>query len=160
KLSRGRCAARTRNIGAQPHLNAICAYFPSPSERAAFMGKNPVSGSEAQREGKAIEPVSAFVLKTIADPYAGRISLFRVYSGVLKQDMTPLNVTRGSAERLGPLTLMQGKTPVSIPEIRAGDMGAVAKLKDTRTGDTLSDKDHPIAYEPVHFPTPAISFAI
>lgn len=154
------CAAGARNIGAQPILNAIGAYFPSPAERGPFVGKNPVSGTETQREGKTIEPASAFVFKTIADPYAGRISLFRVYSGVLKQDLSLLNVVRGSTERLGPLTLMQGKTPVNVPEIRAGDIGAVAKLKDTRTGDTLSDKDHPIAYEPVHFPTPAISFAI
>lgn len=154
------CAAGARNIGAQPILNAIAAYFPSPAERGPYKGKNPVSGTETQREGKPIEPPSAFVFKTIADPYAGRISLFRVYSGVFKQDLSLLNVARGSTERLGPLTLMQGKTAVPIPELRPGDLGAVAKLKDTRTGDTLADKDHPIAYEPVHFPTPAISFAI
>jgi elongation factor G len=154
------CAAGSHNIGAQPILNAISAYLPSPAERGPFKGKNPVSGAEAERVGKAIEPPSAFVFKTIADPYAGRISLFRVYSGTLKPDMTLTNVGRGSTEKLGPIQLLQGRTGTTVVELRAGDIGAVAKLKDTRSGDTLCDKDHLIAYEPVHFPTPAISFAI
>jgi elongation factor G len=154
------CAAGARNVGAQPLLTAMATYLPSPAERGPYPGKNPVSGAEASREGKEIEPPSAFVFKTIADPYSGRISLFRVYSGTLKPDQTLMNAERGAAEKLGQISLMQGKTPASVPELHAGDIGAVAKLKDTRTGDTLADKDHPIAYEPVHFPTPAISFAI
>ena len=154
------CSAGARNIGAQPILNAISAYFPSPAERGPYAGKNPVSGAEANRQGTVSEPPAAFVFKTIADPYAGRISLFRVYSGIFKQDMNLLNVVRESTERLGPVTLLQGKTPVQVPEVRAGDMAAVAKLKDTKTGDTLAEKEHPVAFETVHFPSPAISFAI
>jgi len=103
---------------------------------------------------------TAFVFKTIADPYAGRISLFRVYSGVLKQDLTLVNERRETSERLGPVTLLQGRTPIQVPEIRAGDIGAVAKLKETRTGDTLAEKEHPVVFDPVTFPVPAISFAI
>src|SRR5262245_51637563 len=154
------CAAGARNIGAQPILSAVAAYLPSPAERAPYAGKNPVSGAESTREGKAIEPASAFVFKTIADPYTGRISLFRVYSGSLKPDQTLLNAGRGTSEKLGQIFLLEGKTPSTIVELKAGDIGALMKLKDVHTGDTLAEKDHPIAYEPVHFPTPAISFAI
>ena len=124
------------------------------------MGKNPHSGAEQVRQGLASEPPAAFVFKTIADPYAGRISLFRVYSGVLKQDLTLVNERRETSERLGPVTLLQGRTPIQVPEIRAGDIGAVAKLKETRTGDTLAEKEHPVVFDPVTFPVPAISFAI
>ena len=127
------CAAGSHNIGAQPILNAIAAYLPSPAERGPFKGKNPVSGADAERIGKAIEPASAFVFKTIADPYAGRISIFRVYSGILKPDMLLSNVNRGSSEKLGAIQLLQGKTGTTVFELRAGDIGAVAKLKDTRS---------------------------
>ncbi len=94
------------------------------------------------------------------DPHAGRISLFRVYSGTLKSDSAVHNASRDVAERVGSLLLLQGKAQTQVPEIQAGDIGAVAKLKDTQTGDTLADKASPIVYPPVVFPEPATTFAI
>jgi elongation factor G len=100
------------------------------------------------------------VFKTVADPHAGRISVFRVYSGVFKSDSTVHNASRDVAERVGNLELLEGKNQTPVPEIQAGDLGAVAKLNETQTGDTLSDKAHPIAYPPLVFPEPATTFAI
>jgi elongation factor G len=100
------------------------------------------------------------VFKTMVDPHAGRITFFRVYSGVLKADGTVHNSTRDVPERVGALELMQGKTQTPVPEIQAGDIGAVAKLKETQTGDTLCDKGHPIVYAPVPLPEPATTFAM
>jgi elongation factor G len=105
-------------------------------------------------------PVTAFVWKTIADPFAGRITMFRVVSGSLKSDSTVLNKTKETPERLGHLELLQGKTQTPVPEIKAGDLGAVAKLKDTLTNDTLGDKGDPITVPPTTFPEPVLSYAI
>ena len=112
------------------------------------------------RKPSADEPTSAFVFKTIADPYAGRISLFRVMTGVLKSDTTYFNSTRDTQERVGPLSLLQGKHTESASELNAGDLGAVTKLKETHTGDTLCDKSSPILYDTLKSPDPVISFAI
>ena len=100
------------------------------------------------------------MFKTIADPYAGRLSIFRVVSGTLRGDTTLQNVGRGVPERLGTVNLLQGKQLIPVPELRAGDLGVVAKLKETRTSDTLADPGHAIQYAPISFPEPAISFAI
>jgi elongation factor G len=105
-------------------------------------------------------PASAFVWKTIADPFAGRITMFRVMSGTLKADSTVHNKTRDTQERLGHLILLQGKTQTNVPELKAGDLGAVAKLKDTLTNDTLGDKADPITFPPMTFPEPVLSYAI
>ena len=149
-----------RNVGIQPLLDDVVDLLPSPVDRGFAPGQDPVKNAEATREPSASAPFSAFVFKTVADPHTGRISLFRVYSGVLKADTTVRNVGRESDERVGTLELLQGKLPVPVPEIQAGDLGAVAKLKDTHTGDTLSDKAHPIVYPPLSFPEPATTFAI
>ena len=154
------CASGSRNIGAGPLLDLALATLPSPLERGPYKGVNPISQEEVRRKGTTDEPTSAFVFKTFADPYAGRISLFRVYSGSVRPDSTLYNSARQTAERLGAVSSLQGKNPVVVAELRAGDIGAVMKLKETRTGDTLCDKDHLIAYPPVEFPVPAISFAI
>ena len=106
------------------------------------------------------EPVSAFVFKTMADPFAGRVTYFKVYSGVLKNDANLQNVQRGTAERLAHIGCLLGKTITPVTELHAGDIGAVAKLKDTLTGDTLADKSSPIAYPAVKLPEPSIAFAI
>jgi elongation factor G len=108
----------------------------------------------------AAAPVSAFVFKTVADPFAGRLSLFRVMSGTLRGDTPVVNISRSVPERLGQVALLQGKQIVPIPEIRAGDVGVVAKLKETKTGDTLCDPNQPIRYPEISFPAPAISFAL
>ena len=152
--------AATLNFGVQPLLDAVVSLLPSPSDRGEIRGKDPKSGEETIRQPTTNQPASAYVFRTIADPFAGRISLFRVYSGIVHSDSSMQNVSRGTTERLGSISLMQGKELNAVPEVRAGDIAAIPKLKDTHTGDTLAEKAHPIIYEPVVFPEPAISFAI
>ncbi|HUD71585.1 MAG TPA: elongation factor G [Dongiaceae bacterium] len=154
------CAAGGHNIGAHPILDAIVAYLPHPGERGPFKGENPKDHSAVERKGTADEPYSAYVFKTIADPYSGKISLFRVYSGALKSDTAYHNASRDLAERFGSISLMQGKELQPVPEVRAGDIAAIAKLKETGTGDTLADKPHAILYPRLTFPEPSISFAL
>src|SRR5213076_2661426 len=146
------------NIAVQPMLDAIAAYLPSPAERP-FKGVDK-SGTDVARKADDKAPVSAFVWKTIADPFAGRITMFRVVSGALKSDSTIYNKTKDTPERLGHLMLLQGKTQATVPEIKAGDLGAVAKLKDTLTNDTLGDKTDPVTFPPIKFPEPVLSYAI
>jgi elongation factor G len=152
------CAAR--NIGLQPLLDDVVDLFPSPADRGAVGGRDPVASAVVSRRPLPTEPMSAFVFKTIVDPHAGRISLFRVYSGTLKADTVVHNASRDVSERMGALELLQGKQPIAVPEIGAGDLGAVAKLKETQTGDTLADKAHPIVFPALTFPEPATIFAI
>ena len=149
-----------RNIGVQPLLDDVVDLFPSPTDRGAVEGNDPVRNAKTSREPSPEAPLSAFVFKTIADPHAGRISLFRVYSGTLRSDSVVHNASRDVSERVGALELLQGKHPTSVPEIVAGDLGAVAKLKETQTGDTLADKANPIVYPALKFPEPATTFAI
>lgn len=155
------CASALHNIGIQPILDAVVAYLPHPGERAPYTGgKLGDEEGEVARQGTADEPYSAFVFKTIADPYAGKISLFRVYSGVVNSDSTVYNVNRDSQERLGALLALQGKDSETMTAVHAGDIAAVPKLKETGTGDTLADKAHPIVYPKVEFPEPSIAFAL
>ena len=153
------CTSATANIGMQPLLDAIVNYVPSPAERP-FTAT--AKGSEDSASVKASDsgPTAAFVWKTVADPFAGRITMFRVISGVVKADSTVQNLSRDSSERIGHLTLLQGKTPANVPEVRAGDLGAVAKLKDTLTSDLLGDKNVSFGVLPIKFPEPVISYAI
>jgi elongation factor G len=153
-------ASSLANVGVHALLDAIVDVAPSPADRQEVTGTDPSTKAEATRKPAADAPFSAFVWKTIVDPHAGRISLFRVYSGTLKSDSAAHNTTRDSAERVGSLVLLQGKTQTPVPEVQAGDFGAVAKLKETQTGDTLADKASPIVYPPVVFPEPATTFAI
>jgi elongation factor G len=125
------------------------------------VGKNSGNnGNQSERHINESEPLSLFVFKTVSDPFAGRISFFKVYSGVLKNDATVQNFTRQTSEKFAHLSTMQGKTPVPVPELHAGDIGAIAKLKDTLTGDSLGDKSSPIEFPVATFPEPAITFAI
>ncbi len=117
-------------------------------------------GDDVERKVADSEPFSAFVFKTFSDPFTGRISLYRVYSGVLTSDVHPYNVQKSAAERFAQIATMQGKTLVQVPKLHAGDIGAVAKLKETATGDTLTDKTHEIIYPSVKWIEPVISFAI
>lgn len=151
------CTSAAANIGIQPLLDAIVAYVPSPAQRPF---KALAGGEEVQRTADESAPYAAVVWKTMADPFAGRITMFRVYQGSLKADSTVLNATQGTQERLGHLAVMQGKTQTSVPEIKAGDIGVVAKLKDTRTNDTLADKAAGITFAPLSFPEPVLSYAI
>ncbi len=151
------CASGLQNVGAAPLLDALASFVPSPAERPfqALAGSETVS-----RTANESAPYAAFVWKTVADQFAGRITLFRVYQGALKSDATVTNLTRGSQERLGHLVVLQGKTQVPVDELRAGDLGAVAKLKDTRTNDTIADKSAGITFAPMTFPEPVLSYAI
>jgi elongation factor G len=154
------CGSALWNIGSQPLMDALVELLPSPADRGAAKGTDPKTHEEIGRKPTPEEPYSALVFKTIADPFSGRITLFRVYSGTIKSDSSANNVTRGTSERLGAISLMQGKELIHVTEVKAGDIAAVPKLKETHTGDTLADKAHPIQYAPVVFPEPSISFAI
>jgi elongation factor G len=150
------------NIGADRLMDFIVDYTPAPSEHEWVQGEAAAcgNGGPPRRHEADNEPVSLYVFKTVNDIFAGRISYFKVFSGILRNDATVQNFARGSAEKLAHISIMQGKTAVPITELHAGDVGAVAKLKDTLTGDTLGDKSAPIQYPKVHLPEPAITFAI
>ncbi len=149
-------------IGTDAILNFIVEIFPSPATRGKARGhKSPDhKGEEVERKIADAEPVSLSVFKTVADPFAGRISYFKVMSGVLKNDATLQNFNRNSQERLQHVQVMQGKTATAVADLHAGDLGAIAKLKDTVTSDTLGDKNAPIFYPPARIPEPSITFAI
>jgi elongation factor G len=152
------CTSALRNIGVQPLADAIVSYVPSPADRP-FTGRN-AKGDPATRDAGDAQPLVLWVWKTVADQFAGRITMFRVISGVLKADATVYNVTRDAPERVGHLLLLQGKTQTHMPEIHAGDLGAVAKLKDTHSGDTLGDKTAGFVVPPLTFPEPVLAYAI
>jgi elongation factor G len=149
------------NIGADRVMDFIVDYTPAPTERESVQGEVTTGNGEPPRRKVAdSEPVSLYVFKTVSDPFAGRISYFKAFSGVVKNDAMVQNFTRGSQEKLAHISIMQGKTAVPVPELHAGDIGAVAKLRETLTGDTLGDKAAPIRYPKVSLPEPAITFAI
>jgi elongation factor G len=154
-------AGGTQNVGIQPLLNAIVELAPAPNELGPVKGHSGADSDDVvEREVNSLAPFSAFVFKTVADPFAGRITVFKVCSGSVKSDASVYNVTKNTQERLGPLHVMQGKNLEKTTEARAGDIVAVTKLKETTTGDTFADKAAQIAYDSVKFPTPAIAFAI
>ena len=151
------CTSGLHAIGLQPLLDAIVNYVPSPAHREfpALEGEQPVAVKAADSS-----PYAAFVWKTIADPFAGRITMLRVISGTLKSDATVNNVTRDASERLGHLLALQGKAQTHVPELKAGDLGAVAKLKDTHTSDLLAEKGTKFRPAPIKFPEPVLAYAI
>jgi elongation factor G len=152
------CASGLHNIGTDLLLNFILEDFPAPSHQGPWKGT--LNGKEVERSFKDSEPVSAFVFKTVADPFAGRVSYFKVISGIVKNDANLVHVRTGGAERLAHIGVLAGKTIQAVPELHAGDIGAVAKLKETLTGDTLTDKASPVAYPAVILPEPSIAYAI
>ena len=152
------CASALHNVGSDLILNFAFEYFPDPAERSPWKGT--LNGVEKERAVKDSEPLSAFVFKTIADPFAGRVTYFKVVSGILRNDANLVNSRNGGAERLSHIGTLLGKTINPITELHAGDIGGVAKLKDTLTGDTLADKSSPIAYPAVQLPEPSIAYAI
>jgi elongation factor G len=148
------------NMGTDEVLDFITDYLPTAAERGTVKTAAVGDAEPAVRKVSDSEPLSLFAFKTISDPFSGRISFFKVFSGVLKNDAVVQNFTRGSSEKFAHLSVMQGKTAVPVNELHAGDIGAVAKLKDTLTGDTLGDKPSPIQYPQEKFAEPAITFAI
>jgi elongation factor G len=154
------CGSATANIGVKQLLDAICAYLPSPLDRTKAVGTNPKTEAMAERAPLETEPFSALVFKTTSDPYTGKISIFRVYSGVLNSDSTVFNASKGVEERIGQIYELEGKKQKPTKQAVAGDIVAVAKLKETVTGDTLCDANKPIVFEPAPLLKPVISYAI
>jgi len=153
-------ASATRGIGVQPLLDLILKEFPSPADPGPVEGVDPRSKNPVTRAPDPKAPLSALVFKTISDPHVGRLTLFRVYSGTIKSDSPAFNSTRDTRERVGHLGWLQGKTQKPVEALGPGEIGVVAKLKDTLTGDTLSDEAQPVILPGIAFPEPAISFAI
>jgi len=154
------CGSSTRNIGIHPLLDLMILCFPSPLERGAVQGKNPKTGEIETREPREDAPFSAFVFKTIVDPFAGKLSLFRVYSGSVSADSTVYNSKKEVKERIGQIFLMEGKKQKPFGFAGVGDIVAVAKLKETTTGDTFCDEKMPILFEETKLPLPVISYAL
>ncbi len=152
------CASGLRNIGVQPLADAVITYVPSPVDRP-FPAQTP-QGEAATCAASDQGPLGLWVWKTMADQFAGRITMFRVLSGVLKAESTVHNLTQDLPERFGHLLLLQGKTQTHVPEVHAGDLGAVAKLKETRTGDTLGDRHLAVRPAPMTFPEPVLAYAM
>jgi elongation factor G len=153
------CCSGAKNIGVQALMDSVVELVPAPDARGEIEGLD-AEGNSVKRKISVEEPASAYIFKTIADPFAGRISLFRVMSGVLKSDTTYQNVNKEVTERIGHLSLLQGKESTAVDEVRTGDIASIAKLKESQTGDTLTDKAAPITYKKLEFPEPVISFAI
>ena len=152
------CGSGLSNIGADAILSFFAECLPAPTARPPRKGT--LNGQETERKISHEGPVSAFVFKTVADVFAGRVTYFKVISGVLKNDAHLINVRTGTEERLAHIGAIFGKMLVPVTELRAGDIGAVAKLKDTLTGDTVAEKTSQIAYEAVKLAEPSIAYAI
>jgi elongation factor G len=150
------CVSATKVVGMKALGELLVEVCPPPTVRPERLSKD----GAAKRACSDSEPPSIQVFKTLSDPYAGRLSLFRVWSGVVKGDAPVFNVTRDHEERTGGVLVLQGKEQIKVPQLHAGDIGCFAKLKDTFTGDTLTDKQHPIEYAPLGVPEPMMSFAL
>lgn len=153
------CTSALANIGIQQLLDAIVTYLPSPADHplpAVNRKNDEVTSYDNSQDSNS----AAFVWKTIADPFAGRITLFRVAAGSLTSDQSVYNLSRDTTERFGGLAILQGKTQTAVDQIRAGDLGAVTKLKDTQTSDTLAPKDSPFLFPSITFAEPVLSYAI
>ncbi len=151
------CGAALNNVGVQQLMDTLVTGCPSPVDVGPVAS---VEDEEETRQPSSEAPMAAVVFKSIADPFAGQLSFFRVYSGILKGDTQVSNSTRGEVERLGKTVFMNGKDPISTPQVEAGDIGAITKLSATQTGDTLCDRDAQIQLAGVEFPNSVISYAI
>jgi len=149
-----------QGIGVQQVLNGICCYLPSPEEKDAFVAKKVATGNQEEIKPDLEAPLSSLVFKTTADPYVGKLSYFRVYSGVISSNSQVWNTNRNSIERIGQLFTMLGKNQQQVSQIGAGDIGAVAKLGLTTTGDTLCAREHSVIFEGIEFPQVNFNMAI
>lgn len=152
------CGSALRNIGTDLVMDFVLEFTPNPTEHSALKAME--GDHEVERKISDNEHVTAYVFKTMADPFAGRLTFFKVCSGVLKNDASMVSIRSSSQERLSHLSVAQGKTLVPVNELHAGDIGVVAKLKDVLTGDTLCEKGETIAYPAVQLPEPSIAYAI
>lgn len=149
-----------QGIGIQPLLNGICNYLPAPDERGVATAKNAASGDQEEIKPDPESPFAGFVFKTSADPYVGKLSYFRVYSGVVASNSQVWNANKNSMERVGQVFTTLGKSQQQLPQVAAGDIGVVARLSVTTTGDTLCAREHPVVFEGIDFPQASFSMSI
>ena len=154
------CGSSYRNKGVQKLLDAIVDYMPAPTDVPAIKGVNPKTDEEEERKSSDDDPFAALAFKIMTDPYVGRLSFFRVYSGTLTTGSSVLNATKGKRERMGRILQMHANHREDIESVYSGDIAAVVGLKNTTTGDTLCDEKHPIILESMEFPEPVIRVAI
>ncbi|WP_022847353.1 MULTISPECIES: elongation factor G [unclassified Desulfurobacterium] len=154
------CGSAFKNKGVQPLLDAVVDYLPSPLDVPPIKGINPNTGEEEERHASYDEPFSALAFKILTDPYVGQLTFIRVYSGLMESGSYVYNATRGKKERLARILRMHANKREEIPVLGAGDIAAAVGLRETYTGDTLCDPDHPIILEAMEFPEPVISVAV
>ena len=154
------CGSALLNQGIQTLMDAIIAYMPSPAIKPVIKAKKPGTDSIIELKNAPDESMSALVFKTIADPFVGKISIFRVYSGTMKSDSVVLNTNSEKTEKTAQIFMLRGKKQIPVDKIIAGDIGAVAKLQYTVTNDTLCDQAKPVELEKIVFPEPALSLAV
>jgi elongation factor G len=154
------CAASLNGVGVSALLDALVEYAPSPLDASPVVATKASDGSEEKLEPNADGPLAALVFKSTADPFVGRLTYFRVYSGKITSDSRVFNTTRNAEERVGQLYFIRGKEQIAAASIGPGDIGAVAKLAVTVTGDTLCSKDHALRLAPPTYPDPLISVAV
>ncbi len=154
------CGSSLQNMGVQLVLDAVVAYLPCPLDIPPVKGKNPKTDADDERKASNDEPMAAIAFKIATDPFVGRLTFIRVYSGVLKSGTAVLNSRTGKGERIGRIVRLHANHRQEIDKIEAGDIGAVIGLKDTRTGDTICDEAKPIKLESITFAEPVISLAV
>ena len=153
------CGSAFTSASIRKLLDAIIEYMPSPNEIGPQIGVKP-DGSEIAVECTETDPFSAYVFKTISDPFVGKLSFVKVYSGVLKADSTLYNANKQITEKIGKISFMRGKKLIDTPEITYGDLGVIPKLTKTETGDTLCSQSNPFTFAPIDFPKPCMTLAI
>ncbi len=154
------CGTSYRNKGVQPMIDAVVDYMPAPTDIPPIKGVDPESGDEDERPSSDEEPFAALAFKIMTDPYVGKLAFFRVYSGTLDSGSYVFNSTKGKKERIGRILQMHANHRKEIDKVYSGDIAAAVGLKNTTTGDTLCDEEHPIILESMEFPDPVISVAV
>src|SRR5579875_812138 len=154
------CTAALVNKAVRPVLDAIVDYAPSPADRGPVTATDPTTNKPVTLAPSEDGPLAAFIFKSTADPYVGKLSYFRVFSGVLRSDSHVWNATRGHEERLGQLYLIRGKSQEPVVQLGPGELGAVAKLQEAGINDTLCTRDHPVVLDPIQFPEPLFTMAV
>ena len=154
------CGSAAMNIGVRSLMRLVIDLLPSPRDAAPYEAVNPATNQRVELQSDPAGPLAAQVFKTVADPYVGKLSYFRVFSGTVESDSRLYNSRTGNEERLGQLYTVRGKEQIPVPRVPAGDIGAVAKLSETLTGDTLCDRGTPLRLEPPVYPNPLYSVAV
>ena len=154
------CGSAYHKLGISSLMNAIDAYFPAPDSGDEFIVATKKDGTPSRIKVDVSDPMSALVFKTVADPYVGKLSYFKVYSGVMTPDTTVYNMNKDINEKIGKIYVVNGKKQVEVSRLNAGDIGAVAKLTKTATGDTLSGLNHPLELEGIDFVKPNMTLAV